>query len=313
MKIVLMESIGISEGKLNSYVDRLRQKGHEFVFYEKDLDVKKQIDRLESADVLMLANMPLQPEVVASCEKLKFINVAFTGVDHIPIALAKEKGIAVSNASGYSNDSVAELVLALTLSLLRKIPQVDPLTRSSGVVGNLVGNELKGKTVGIIGTGAIGGRTAELFNAFGCEVLGYNPLTVELPNVEHVTMDELLERSDIISLHCPLMDSTRGLIDEEAISKMKDGVIFINAARGPIVNSEALAKALQTGKIGAAGIDVYEMEPPIPKEHPLLNAPNTIVAPHIAYLSEESMEKRAQIVFDSLDSWLDGIQLNRIV
>jgi len=313
MKIVLIESLGISEEKLSSYVDKLRGKGHEFIFYEKDLDAGKQIERLKDADVLMIANMPLDANVVDSCEKLKFINVAFTGVDHIPIALAEEKGIAVSNASGYSNDSVAELVLGLTLSLLRKIPQVDPLTRAGGVVGNLVGNELKEKTVGIIGTGAIGGRAAELFNAFGCQVLGYDPAPVELPNVEHVAMDELLERSDIISLHCPLMDSTRGLIDKAAISKMKDGVVFINAARGPIVESEALAEALHSGKVAAAGIDVYEIEPPLPVDHPLLNAPHTIVAPHIAYLSKESMEKRAQIVFDSLDSWLEGKQVNKIV
>ena len=313
MKIVLIESLGISDEKLNLYVKKLTEEGHEFVAYERDLDLEKQVDRLKNADVLMIANMPLDVNVVKACQQLKFINVAFTGVDHIPIAFAQEKGIAVSNASGYSNDSVAELVLGLTLSLLRKIPQVDPLTRTGGVVGNLIGNELKGKTVGIIGTGAIGGRTAELFNAFGVQVLGYNPVPVELPNLTHVEMDELLNKSDIISLHCPLMDSTRGLIDKVAIDKMKDGVIFINAARGPIVDSEALAEALHSGKVAAAGIDVYEMEPPIPGDHPLLNAPNTILAPHIAYLSEESMEKRAQIVFDSLDAWLAGKQVNKIV
>ena len=313
MKIVLIESLGISDEKLNLYVKKLTEEGHEFVAYERDLDLEKQVDRLKNADVLMIANMPLDVNVVKACQQLKFINVAFTGVDHIPIAFAQEKGIAVSNASGYSNDSVAELVLGLTLSLLRKIPQVDPLTRTGGVVGNLIGNELKGKTVGIIGTGAIGGITAELFNAFGVQVLGYNPVPVELPNVTHVEMDELLNKSDIISLHCPLMDATRGLIDKVAIDKMKDGVIFINAARGPIVDSEALAEALHSGKVAAAGIDVYEMEPPIPVDHPLLNAPNTILAPHIAYLSEESMEKRAQIVFDSLDAWLAGKQVNKIV
>ena len=313
MKIVLIESLGITEEKLRPHVENLTSKGHEFISYERDLDSEKQIQRLKDADVLMIANMPLKEEVVKACQQLKFINVAFTGVDHIPVALAQETGIAVSNASGYSNDSVAELVLGLTLSLLRKIPQVDPLTRSGGVVGTLVGNELRGKTVGIIGTGAIGSRTAELFNAFGTKVLGYDPQEKDLPNVTQVSLDELLEASDIISLHCPLIDSTRGLIDQAAIAKMKDGVIFINAARGPIIDSQALADALHSGKIAAAGIDVYEMEPPIPSEHPLLNAPNTILAPHIAYLSEESMEKRAKIVFDSLDSWLEGVQVNKIV
>lgn len=313
MKIVLLESLGISQEKMQPYVNKLTESGHEFVFWEKDLDPERQIQRLQDADILMIANMPLQADVVKACQQLKFINVAFTGVDHIPIDVAKDKGIAVSNASGYSNDSVAELVLGLTLSLLRKVPQVDPLTRSGGVVGTLVGNELRGKTVGIIGTGAIGRRSAELFNAFGCHVIGYNPEPTDLPHVDHVGMDELLATADIITLHCPLIESTRGLMDKAAFDKMKDGVIFINAARGPIVDSDALAAALHSGKVAAAGVDVYEMEPPIPTEHPLLHAPNTILTPHIAYLSEESMEKRAQIVFDSLDSWLDGKQINKIV
>jgi len=313
MKIVLLESLGISNDLLVKYVDKLKEKGHEFEFYERDLDVDKQIMRLHGADVLMIANMPLDERIIAECESLKFINIAFTGVDHVPTASAKEKNIAVSNASGYSNDSVAELVLGLTLSLLRKLPQVDVLTRNGGVVGDLVGNELKGKTVGIIGTGAIGSRTAELFNAFGCKVLGYDTQNVDLIGVDHVELDELYEHSDIISLHCPLIESTRGLINEEAINRMKDGVVFINAARGPIVDSDALAKALISGKVGAAGIDVYEIEPPLATDHPLLHTPNTIVAPHIAYLSRESMEKRAKIVFDSLDSWIAGNQVNKIV
>lgn len=167
--------------------------------------------------------------------------------------------------------------------------------------------------MGIIGTGAIGGRTAELFRAFGCRVLGYDISPRELPGVENVELDTLLHQSDVISVHCPLMDSTRNLINAEVFAKMKDGVIFLNAARGPIVDSAALAEALKSGKAGAAGIDVYEMEPPIPAEHPLLSAPNTILTPHIAFLSKESMEKRAEIVFRNLDAWLNGEQLNKIV
>lgn len=312
MKIVLLESLGIKKEVLDDYVRPLIEAGHTFEAYERDLDVCVQAERLKDADVLLIANMPLKAEVLEKCSNLKFINVAFTGVDHIPVALAKEKGIAVSNASGYSNESVAELVLGMTLTLLRKVPQVDRNTRNGGTVNGLVGNELQGKTVGIIGTGAIGARTAELFNAFGCKVLGYDVFPKELANVENVSMDELLERSDIISVHCPLMDSTRNLINEDKFAKMKDGVVFINCARGPIVDSEALKNALKSGKVGAAGIDVYEMEPPIPSTHPLMDAPNTILTPHIAFLSEESMVKRAAIVFNSLNCWLEGNQINKI-
>ena len=274
---------------------------------------EKQKERLKDADVLMIANMPLKQEVLNACEKLKFIDVAFTGVDHIPVAAAKERHIAVSNASGYSNESVAELVLGVTLSLLRRVMIVDKNTRTGKTVDGNVGVELQGKTVGIIGTGAIGSRTAELFSAFGCRVLGYNPHPKEITGIINVTMEELLEKSDIITLHCPLNDSTRGLIDGEKIAKMKDGAVLINASRGPVVDTKALADALIQGKLSAAGIDVYDVEPPISEDNPLLKAPNTILTPHIAFLTAESMEKRAKIVFDSLDQWMKGNQINKIV
>ena len=284
-----------------------------FECFERDTDIEKQKERLKDADVLMIANMPLKQEVLNACEKLKFIDVAFTGVDHIPVAAAKERHIAVSNASGYSNESVAELVLGVTLSLLRRVMIVDKNTRTGKTVDGNVGVELQGKTVGIIGTGAIGSRTAELFSAFGCRVLGYNPHPKEITGIINVTMEELLEKSDIITLHCPLNDSTRGLIDGEKIAKMKDGAVLINASRGPVVDTKALADALIQGKLSAAGIDVYDVEPPISEDNPLLKAPNTILTPHIAFLTAESMEKRAKIVFDSLDQWMKGNQINKIV
>ena len=284
-----------------------------FECFEKDTDIEKQKERLKDADVLMIANMPLKQEVLNACEKLKFIDVAFTGVDHIPVAAAKERHIAVSNASGYSNESVAELVLGVTLSLLRRVMIVDKNTRTGKTVDGNVGVELQEKTVGIIGTGAIGSRTAELFSAFGCHVLGYNPHPKEITGIINVTMEELLEKSDIITLHCPLNDSTRGLIDGEKIAKMKDGAVLINASRGPVVDTKALADALIQGKLSAAGIDVYDVEPPISEDNPLLKAPNTILTPHIAFLTAESMEKRAKIVFDSLDQWMKGNQINKIV
>lgn len=313
MKIVLIESLGIKPELLESYAAPLREKGHIFESYERDLDVEKQKARLKDADVLMIANMPLKQEVLDACENLKFIDVAFTGVDHIPVAAAKERRIAVSNASGYSNESVAELVMGMTLSLLRRVPIVDKNTRNGKTVDGNVGFELLGKTVGVIGTGAIGSRVAELFNCFGCHVLGYDVNPRELPGVENVSMEELLKRADIVTLHCPLIDSTRGLMNEKTIGTMKDGAILINASRGPVVEAKALADALISGKLSAAGVDVYDVEPPIPADNPLLKAPNTILTPHIAFLSAESMEKRAKIVFDSLDQWLAGNQINKIV
>ena len=316
MKIVLLESLGIPAELLKSYADKLEAKGHTFAAYEKNTDAQVQIDRAKDADVIMIANMPLKGEVIRACKNLKFINVAFTGVDHVDLAAAKEMGVKVSNASGYSTQSVAELALGMMLSLLRNVPQVEERCRAGTTKDGLVGTELRGKTVGIVGAGAIGQNTGRLCKAFGCKVIAYNhrpKQAAEGTIDEFVDLDTLTRESDIISLNCPLNDSTRGMFDFERIAMMKKTAILINVARGPVVDSRALADALNEGRIAGAGIDVFETEPPLDVNHPLLHTPNTIVTPHVAFASKESMALRAQIVFDSLDSFLAGKQVNVIL
>lgn len=315
MNIVLLESLGVSDEVLNACAKPLIDAGHIFRAYPKDANPQVQIDRAKDADVIMIANMPLKGEVITACPNLKFIDVAFTGVDHVDLDACRVKGVKVSNAAGYSNEAVAELVICMALSLLRNVPQVEARCRAGQTKDGLVGSELCGKTVGIVGVGAIGIRTAELFHAFGCKVLGYKRhITGNEPSwIQFVTLDELLAQSDIVSLHCPLNDSSRGLIGKENITKMKVGALLINAARGPVVDSQALADALNSGRLGGAGIDVFETEPPLDTGHPLLHSKNTIVTPHIAFASAESMETRCHIVFDSLKSWLDGNQVNVIL
>ena len=315
MKIVLLESLGVKDEVLEGYAQNLKAEGHEFQAYGRDMDTAVQIERAKDADVIMIANMPLKGEVIRACKNLKFIDVAFTGVDHVDLEAAKENGVAVSNASGYSNESVAELVIGMTLSLLRNVPQVDARCREGKTKDGLVGRELAGKTVGIIGTGAIGSRVAELYHAFGCKILAYDlyPKKDAPEYLHYVEMEELLAGSDIVTLHCPLTSESTGLINQETIGKMKKGAILINASRGPVVDSEALAKALHEGTVGGAGIDVFETEPPLNTDHPLLHTPNTIVTPHIAFASEESMELRAKIVCESLELWMDGKQRNIIL
>lgn len=315
MKIVLLESLGVKKEVLDGYAGALEDAGHEFRAYERDLDTEVQIQRAKDADVIMIANMPLKGEVIRACGNLKFINIAFTGVDHVDLEAAKEKNAAVSNASGYSNEAVAELVLGLTLSLLRNVVLVDARCREGGTKDGLVGRELAGKTVGIIGTGAIGSRAAELFHGFGCEILAYDlyPKRDAPEYLKYVEMDELLGNADIVTLHCPLTAESKGLINEGTIAKMKKGVLLINASRGPVVDSEALARALHDKRVGGAGIDVFETEPPLNISHPLLHTPNTIVTPHIAFASEESMELRAAIVFENLKLWMRGEQRNIIL
>lgn len=316
MKIVLLESLGIPAELLKSYADKLEAKGHTFAAYEKNTDAQVQIDRAKDADVIMIANMPLKGEVIRACKNLKFINVAFTGVDHVDLAAAKEMGVKVSNASGYSTQSVAELALGMMLSLLRNVPQVEERCRAGKTKDGLVGTELRGKTVGIVGAGAIGQNTGRLCKAFGCKVIAYNhrpKQAAEGTIDEFVDLDTLTRESDIISLNCPLNDSTRGMFDFGRIAMMKKTAILINVARGPVVDSRALADALNEGRIAGAGIDVFETEPPLDVNHPLLYTPNTIVTPHVAFASKESMALRAQIVFDSLDSFLVGKQVNVIL
>lgn len=315
MNIVMLESLAVSEDILKSYIKPLEEAGHTFRAYEKSSDEEVLKEESKDADILILANMPLRQEVIRNCSHLKFIDVAFTGVDHVDLEAAKEMGAALSNASGYSNESVAELTLGMTLSLLRNVPQVEARCRDGKTKDGLVGFELKGKTVGIIGTGAIGMRTAQLCSAFGCKVIAYNGFSKK-ENSELITympLKDLLEEADIVALHCPLTEQSRHLINQETIGYMKKSAILINAARGPVVDSDALAKALNEGRIAGAGIDVFEVEPPLNTDHPLLHAKNTIVTPHVAFATKESMEIRAEIVFRNIDQWLKGEQINKIL
>ena len=315
MKIVLLESLGISKELLASYVKPLEAKGFEFAAYERNDDPAVQIEEAKDADILIIANMPLKAEVINGCPKLKYIDVAFTGVDHVALDAAKARGIAVSNASGYSTVAVAELTLAMILSLLRYVTQVDAACRAGGTKAGFIGTELEGMTVGLVGTGAIGGRVAQLVHAFGAKVIAYNGFShkEDTDLITYLPMKEMMEQADIVSLHCPVTDKSRGLINAETISYMKPTAFLVNEARGPVVDSQALADALNSGKIAGAGIDVFEKEPPLDTEHPLLHAKNTIVTPHVAFATQESMQKRAVIVFDNIEAYLAGNQKNIIL
>lgn len=284
MKVVLLESLAIPTEILGKYAEALRQEGHIFEAYERDLDPQVQIARAKDADIVMIANMPLSGEVIRACKKLKYINIAFTGVDHVDLEACKECGIQVSNASGYSNRSVAELALCMMLTLLRNVPQVESRCRAGQTKDGLVGNELYGKTVGIVGLGAIGQATAALCHAFGCRIIAYNPRIKEAPEyIEQMPLGDVLAQSDIVTLHCPLNSSTRGMIGKDELAKMKPTAFLINTARGPVVDSDALCDALNSGKIAGAGIDVFEKEPPLSPGDPLLQAKNTVVTPHVAF------------------------------
>lgn len=316
MKIVIIEPLGITPEKLAEATAEVKARGHEIVAYDtKEEDQDKLAERGRDADIIIIANQPFRKNVIEKCENLKLLSVAFTGVDHIDVDFCKEKGIRVCNAAGYSTNAVAELAFGLAISVLRNIPACDTVCRKEGTKAGLVGGELFGKTFGIVGTGAIGGKVAKIAQAFGCRVVAYSRTVkpeMEGLGIEYMSLEEVLKVSDIVSLHVPLNDKTKGLIGEKEITLMKKNAILLNTARGPVVDSEALAKALNEEKIAGAGIDVFEMEPPVPADHPLMHAKHTVVTPHVAFASHEALFTRAQIVSANILKWEDGTPQNVI-
>lgn len=316
MRIAVLEPLGISKEEALKIGEALINEGHEIVYYEdrnEDIEVLK--ERAKDAEVLVIANMPLKAEVINSNDKLKMISVAFTGVDHVDLNACRERNITVCNAAGYSTTSVAELTFGLIISLLRNIVPLDKVTREGATKQGFAQNDLEGKKLGVIGTGAIGRRVIEIGKAFGCNILAYNRTKkeeVEKLGVKYVSIEELMSESDIVSIHIPLNDETRGLINKDKIALMKKDAILINTARGPIVDNEALAKALREGKIKGAGIDVFDIEPPLDTNYALLNTTNSVVTPHIGFATKEAMVRRAHITFDNISKWLHGNPQNLI-
>lgn len=311
MKIVVIEPLGIPMENLKATAEKIIGEKAEIVYYDtKTTDTAELSERGKDADIIVVSNLPLKREVLENCKNLKMISVAFTGVDHIAMDYCREKGITVSNCAGYSTESVAELVFGMLISLYRNIIRCDEAVRNGGTKDGLVGFEIKGKKFGIVGTGAIGLKTAEIAKAFGCRVYAYSRTQKEIEGITYIPLDELFSECDIISLHVPLTESTKGLINAEKLALMKKTAVLINTARGPVVDSSALAEALADGKIAGACIDVFENEPPVAKEHPLLNAPNVIATPHIAFATAEAMEIRAGMVFENVTAYLDGKPIN---
>ena len=314
MKIVIVEPLGVSLKKLNEIKSHFENLGHELKFYtNRNETTKELIKRIGDAEILTISNISVGEDIIKACPNLKLINLAFTGVNHIDLACCKKNNIAVCNAAGYSTTSVAELAVGLAINLQRNIVEMDANTRDFDDRNNYLGTELKNKTVGIIGTGAIGLATAKLFNAFGCNIIAHSRREKPIDWIQYVSLNELMSESDIISLHIPANKETNKLIDESKLSLMKKSAVIINTARGQVVDNKVLSEMLMTKKIAGAAIDVYETEPPLPKEHPLLSAPNTILLPHIAYASVEAMYNRIEIVKTNIESFLNGSLNNKII
>lgn len=314
MKIVLLNPLEVENEIIESHKEKLEEMGHEFIAYSDNASSDDEIiERLDGADAAIITNKPLSKKVIDASKDLELIDVAFTGVDHVDLDAVKENGITLLNASGYSDDSVAELVIGLTIAVLRKFNE-----NNANIFKNesnpLIGELIKGKKFGIIGTGNIGTKLIGILQAFGCDILAYSRTekeSVKEMGVSYVDLDTLLKESDIVSLHIPNTKETKNFLGKEELDKMKENAVLINCARGPVVDNDYLAELLNSDKL-RAGIDVFDMEPPLPEDYPLRNAKNVILTNHVAYYTKEAMVNRADIVFENLYEYLNGNIINEI-
>lgn len=309
MKVVLLENLGVDKEIITKLALPIINNGHEFIYFDKpildDVDLK---NRIKDADIAIIANHPLNKEVIKSDKNLKFISIAFQGIDHVDTKFCLANNIKFKNSNGYSTFAVSELALGLTLSLYRKLEESNKSVKLLKDKTGLIGNEIHNKTVGIIGGGQIGIKTALLFKAFGAKVLIYSKTNKDIykdNGFEFVDLNALLKGSDIVSIHLPLNESTIHFIGKNELDLMKEDAILINTARGKIVDNIALKDALDKGEINGAAIDVFDIEPPLNKDYPLLNAKNVIFTPHIGYFTKEAMLKRAEIAFKNVYEFLD--------
>ena len=313
MKISLIDPLEVKESYIIEQKEKLEKLGHDFTYYKESAkDEEEKIARLKDADIAIITNKPVSRKVIENTH-LELIDVAFTGVDHVDLDACKEKNIKVLNASGYSDDSVAELVIGLTIGVLRKFNQnrENIFEKENNY---LLGSLIKGKTFGIIGTGHIGKKLIELLKVFDCKLIAYSRTEkddIKALGVEYVDLKTLLKEADIISLHIPNNKETKHFLGKDELDLMKEGAVLINCARGAVVDNDYLAKLLNEDKL-RAGIDVFDMEPPLPEDYPLRNAKNVILTNHVAFYTEEAMQIRADIVFDNLYSYLNGEIKNEI-
>ena len=280
-------------------------------------------ERLADADIAIANKAPITEAVLERATNLKLVAEFATGYDNIDIAACRQRGIAVCNVSGYSTDSVAQHTFTLALSLLEHLPYYDTYVKSGAYsrqdrFSNFDRRfeELGLCTWGIIGMGAIGQKVASIASAFGSRVIFHSVTgTSKVTDYRQVSFDELLAESDIISLHCPLSDLTRHLMDEEAFAKMKSSAILINVARGAVVDTRALYEALENGQIAAAGLDVLEKEP-MAEDDPLLRITGSeklIVTPHMAWGSTGARSRLVGETYANIKAFLNGEKRNRIV
>ena len=315
MKIVILDGHAINPGDLSW--DALRGLGELEVFDRTPEDAI--VTHAGEVEVLLTVRTPLSGRTLKQLKRLRYVGTIFTGYDEIDLKAARELNILVTNVPTYGTASVAQLVFALLLELCHHVALHSAATHAGEWSRSpdfsfwrtpLV--ELQGKTMGIVGFGRIGRHTAEIAKAMGMRVIAADADRKEVPDwpgFRWCDMDELMAAADVVSLHCPLLPQTRGIVNASSLSKMRPSSFLINTSRGPLVVEQDLADALNDGRLAGAAVDVLSSEPP-PLDNPLLRAKNCIVTPHIAWATKEARARLIESAATNLRAFLDGRPVN---
>lgn len=315
MNIVILDGQALNPGDLSW--DCLNQFGT-VTYYDRTPTEKETVERIGSAKIVILNKTPITESVLSQCPNIRLICVLATGYNVVDCQAAAKRNIPVCNVPGYSTDSVAQFTFALLLELCHHIGHHSTVVHQGKWTNcpnfcfwDTPQMELVGKTMGIIGYGSIGQAVAKIAKAFGLNVLAYSRTQYPEHAGVYTDLDTLLRNSDIVTLHCPLFPETQGMIGKEALAKMKDGAILLNAARGPLIDETAVADALRSGKLRGAAVDVVCQEP-IPASSPLLGAPNCIITPHMAWAPIEARQRILDITVQSIQGFLNGTPVNAV-
>ena len=307
MKITILDGFAVNPGDLDWGI--LAPYG-EVTVYDRTDSNEESIARIGDSEIILVNKTPLPASVIEACPSIKLIGMLATGYNIVDVDCARKHGIPVCNVPCYSTDSVAQFAIALLLEVCHHCGRHNVMVHEGAwtscqdfCLWTTPQIELAGKTLGIIGYGRIGQKTAEIARALGMKVIAFS--RSQNADGEYVDLDTLLRQSDVISLHCPLFPETKEIISRENITKMKDGVILINTARGALLDEQAVADALASGKIRGAAVDVTTVEP-ISKDNPLLSAPNCIITPHMAWTPLEARSRLLNTVRDYIKAFTEG-------
>ncbi len=306
MNIVVVDHVYLKD----EHVKRLEALGSLKVFEEPPETADELKKRIGEADVVIVGWSHLNRDVIDSAKRLKMISIWATTCHYADHEAARERGIVVTHVPGYASEAVAEHAFALLLAAVRRLPAADRHVKDGLFDWRpFGGRELAGKTLGVIGTGAIGCRVAELGKAFGMRTLGFdkypNPKRAAEIGLKYVDLQTLLKESDVVSLHVTLTPETEGMIGRKEIETMKQGVVVVNTSQGKVIDEKALAEALRSGKIFSAGLDVFAEEPPV-KDNPLFRLDNVVLSPHVGFHTVEAVERCTDICIDNVVKFIEG-------